>query len=126
MPMSNYLRNKLLDASLKNTTYTSPANVYLGLCSTVSNVTSSGTELTGNGYSRQLVTFNSAANGVIASSANVTFTSSGNAWLPAVSVIVLDASTGGNLMYFQNGVPRTVPANESLTYESGDITISIS
>jgi hypothetical protein len=126
MPMTNYLRDALLDASLKNTTYTSPANVYVALYSTVSNVTTSGTELTGNGYSRQIVTFNAAVDGNIDSNAAVTFTSSGNAWLPAVSVGITDASTAGNVLFFQNGVPRTVPAGETLTYATGDITISIS
>jgi len=126
MPMTDYLRNRLLDATLKNTTYTSPATVYMALYSTVNTATTAGTELTGNSYSRQSVTFDSAASGLIASNAAVTFTSVGNTWLPAVSTAVIDASTGGNMLYFQNGVPRTVPADESLTFESGDITITIS
>jgi len=126
MPMTNYLRNKLLDATLKNTTYTSPSTVYMALYSTVNSAATAGTELTGNGYSRQSATFNSAVTGTITSNAAVTFTSVGNTWLPAVSTAVTDASTGGNILYFQNGVPRTVPADESLTFESGDITITIS
>ena len=126
MPMTNYLRDALLDASLKNTSYTSPANVYVALYSTVSTVSTSGTELTGNGYSRQLVTFGAAVDGNIASNAAVTFSATGNAWLPAVSVGIMDASTAGNVLYFQNGVPRTVPVDETLTYATGDITISIS
>ena len=124
--MTNYLRNKLLDATLKNTTYTSPSTVYMALYSTVNSAATAGTELTGNGYSRQSATFNSAVTGTITSNATVTFTSVGNTWLPAVSTAVTDASTGGNILYFQNGVPRTVPADESLTFESGDITITIS
>jgi hypothetical protein len=125
MPMTNYLRNQLLDATLKDTTYTSPDTVYMALYSTVNSVDTAGTELTGNNYSRQSVTFDSAVNGLITSNAAVTFTSVGNTWLPAVSTAVIDASTGGNMLYFQNGVARTVPADESLTFESGDITITI-
>jgi len=126
MPMTNYLQNKVLDASLRNTAYTSPANVYVALYSTVNTVTTAGTELSGDGYSRQLVTFAAAANGIANSNAAVTFTSTGNAWLPAVSVGITDASTAGNILYYQNGAVRVVPAGDTLTYGSGNITISIS
>lgn len=124
--MTNYLENKVLDATLRNTAYTSPANVYVALYSTVNTPTTAGTELTGNGYSRQLITFSTAANGVANSNVAVTFTSSGNAWLPAVSVGITDASTGGNVLYYQNGAVKAVPAGQTLTYGSGNVTITIS
>jgi hypothetical protein len=126
MPMTNYLQNKVLDASLRNTAYTSPANVYVALYSTVNTLTTAGTELSGDGYSRQLVTFGSAANGVSNSNVAVTFTSTGNAWLPAVSVGIVDASSSGNVLYYQNGAVKIVPAGDTLTYGSGNITITIS
>lgn len=127
MAMTTYLENKLLDATLRGTSYTSPANVYMALYSTVGNSTTMGTELSGNGYSRQLVTFgNAAASGSIASTANVTFTANGANWTTAVSSAILDASTGGNALYFYNMPPKTVLNGQSLTFESGDITIFLS
>lgn len=124
--MTNYLQDKVLNASLRNTAYTSPANVYVALYSTINTPSTAGTELTGNGYARQLVTFSAAANGVANSNAAVTFTSSGNSWLPAVSVGITDASTAGNILYYQNAAVKAVPANETLTFGSGNITITIS
>jgi hypothetical protein len=126
MPMSNYLENKLLDATLRNTSYTSPATVYMALYSTVNTATTAGTELSGNGYSRQAITFGTAAaSGSISSTANVSFTASGGNWSAAVSSAIVDASSGGNVLYYYNGPARTVLDGETLTFESGDITVII-
>ena len=126
MPMSDYLENKLLDATLRNTSYTSPATVYMALYSTVNTGATAGTELSGSGYSRQAITFGSAAaTGTISSTANVSFTASGANWTAAVSSAIVDASTGGNVLYYYNGPARTVVDGETLTFESGDITVII-
>jgi hypothetical protein len=124
--MSDYLENKLLDATLRNTSYTSPANVYMALYSTVNTGNAAGTELSGSGYSRQLITFgNAAATGTVASTANVSFTANGANWTTAVSSAIVDASSSGNVLYFYNGPARTVLDGETLTFESGDITVII-
>ena len=122
--ISYYLSNKLLEGTVKATTYTAPANVYIGLFSTACNVNSAGTEITGNGYSRQLVSFGTAANAAIASSGNVNFSATGNSWPAAVSVGILDASSSGNLMYFTN-LNKVVAAGDTLTFASGTVTITI-
>jgi len=126
MPMSQYLENKMLDATLRNTSYTSPSTVYLALFSTVCSPTAAGTELSGNGYSRQAVTFGTGASaGVIQNTANTSFTASGGNWSTAVSSAIMDASTGGNVLYYFNGSPKTVNNGQTITYESGKITITI-
>jgi len=126
MPMSYYLENKLLDATLKNTSYTSPTTVYLALFSTLCSQSAAGTELSGNGYSRQSITFGtSASGGTITNTANVAFTASGGNWSQAVSSAIMDASTGGNVLYYFNGSPKTVLNGQTLTYESGKITVAI-
>lgn len=126
MPMSQYLENKILDATLRNTSYTSPATVYLALFSTTCSPTAAGTELSGNGYSRQSVTFGTAASGgTISNTANVAFTASGGNWTQSISSAIMDASTGGNVLYYFNGSPKTVSNGQTLTYESGSIDITI-
>jgi len=128
MPMTTYLENALLDATLKATTYTSPANVYMALYSTTNSQATPGTELTGNGYSRQSTPFaTSAALGIIQNTGNVSFTASGGAWTTAVSAAIMDASTSGNMLYFNNAMPaQTVNDGDTLTYETGQVTITIS
>jgi hypothetical protein len=125
MPMTQSLQNKLLDATLGNVAYASPATVYVALYSTVNTPTTAGTELSGDGYARQSATFSAANVGVIASNVAVTFTSTGNAWVSAVSVGITDASTAGNVLYYQNGAVKAVPAGETLTFATGEITVSI-
>lgn len=124
MSMSDYLENKVLDGTVKATTYTAPANVYMALYSVAPTDAGGGTELTGNGYSRQLISFGtSAANGEIKNTANVTFTSSGNAWTVAGAGI-FDASSSGNLLYWSSQ-NRKVAVGASLTYLTGKITLII-
>lgn len=124
MSMSDYLENKVLDGTVKATTYTAPANVYMALYSVAPTDAGGGTELVGNGYSRQLISFGTAAaNGEIKNTANVTFTSSGNAWTVAAAGI-FDASSSGNLLYW-SGQSRNVAVGASLTYLTGKITLII-
>ena len=70
---SDYLENALINAVLRNTSYTSPATVYVALFTSDPTDAGTGTELSGNGYARTAVTFGSPSNGVTTNSADVTF-----------------------------------------------------
>lgn len=127
MPMTNYLANALANATIRNTAYTSPANVYATLYSVAPTVSTSGTELTGNGYSRQLTTFAAPSAGVAASNVAVTFgAASGNNWPTVVAVGIVDASSSGNILYFNTISGRNIKIGDSLVFDSGNIIISIS
>lgn len=126
MPTTNYLANKLLEGSVKGTTYTAPANVYMALFSTINSVSTPGTEISGNNYSRQEVTFSAAANGTISSNAVVSFSATGNAWPTVVSAAIMDASTSGNMLYFYNLPPRKINAGDTFEFASGKITLTLS
>jgi hypothetical protein len=122
--MTDYLENKVLDGTVKATTYTAPANVYMALYSVAPSESGTGTELTGNGYGRQLITFGTAAaNGTISNTANLSFTASGNAWSVKGQAIT-DAASGGNILYWST-TNRALAAGETLTYLTGKINISI-
>lgn len=125
MSASDQFENKILDAGFVSGTLTKPANVYVALYSTAPTDSTSGTELTGNGYSRQLVSFGSAANGAITSSGNVTFSASGGTWSSAVAVALLDASSSGNVMVYGTLTPsRTLQDGDTLTFETAAITVT--
>lgn len=126
MPMTYNLANKLANATVANVAYSSPANVYTALYSVAPTVSTSGTEITGNGYSRQLTTFGTPTDGVIASTGNVSFSCTGNNWPTVVAVGITDASTSGNIMYFQTIASRNVLVGDTLTFGTGNITVSIS
>jgi hypothetical protein len=126
MPMTNYLANAVANAALRNRSYSSPANVYASLYSTAPTVSTAGTEIVGNGYSRQLATFGAPTAGAVSSNANVTFSCTGNAWPTVVAFAITDASTSGNIMFFQGISPRNINVGDDFNIDSGNLTITIS
>ena len=112
--MSNFLENALVNATLRNTTYTSPATVYVALFTTDPTDAASGTEVTGGAYARTSVTFAAPSNGASASSADCTFPTCTSTWGTVSHIGIFDASTSGNLLYH-------TPLDTSKLIETGDI-----
>ena len=112
--MSNYLETALVNATLRNTSYTSPATVYAALFTTDPTDAGSGTEVSGGSYARTAITFGSPSNGVTTNSADVTFPTCTVAWGTVTHMGIYDASTSGNLLYH-------TPLDASKTVDSGDI-----
>jgi hypothetical protein len=127
MAMTNFLANQIANATLRNTSYTSPASVYGALYTTAPTASTSGTELSGNGYSRVALTFDTPANGSASTSASATFgPASTAAWTGVKAVGVCDASSGGNILYYQTIATRNVKVGDSLVFGTGNVTISLS
>ena len=112
--MSNYLENALINATLRNTSYTSVATIYVALYTTDPTDADTGTEVTGGSYARTSVTFAAPSNGVSLSSADVTFPTCTAGWGTVTHIGLKDASTAGNLLYH-------TPLDTSKTIDSGDI-----
>jgi hypothetical protein len=113
--ISNYLENALLNATLRNTTYTSPATVYAALFTTDPTDAGSGTECTGSGYARKAITFAAPSNGVTTNSAAACeFDQATGSWGTITHFGIFDALTTGNLLY--HGALTT-----SKTIASGDV-----
>ena len=53
--MSNHLENALINAVLRNTSYTSPTTTYLALYTSDPTDADTGTEITGGSYVRQAI-----------------------------------------------------------------------
>ena len=123
--MTNYLAEQLLNQIFRTTVWTPPDTVYLALFTTAPSDTGGGTEVNGGSYSPQPVTFSPAVNatGVIANNNTVTFMN-----MPACTVTgaaFVDAVTGGNMLYFIDGLNRTVSVGENLFLNIGDATCSL-
>ena len=112
--ISNYLENALVNATLRNTTYTSVATVYVSLFTSDPTDADTGTEVSGGSYARTAVTFAAPSNGVTTNSADVTFPTCTAAWGVVGWIGINDASTAGNLLYHS-------PLDTSKTIDSGDI-----
>lgn len=112
--MSNYLENALINATLRATTFTSPATVYVGLYTSDPTDANSGTECSGGSYARKSATFGSPSNGVSTTSADITFDQATSSWGTISHIGILDALTSGNLLYH-------TPLDTSKTIDTGDI-----
>lgn len=112
--MSNYLENALINATLRNTAYTSPTTVYLALYTTDPTDADTGTECSGSGYARQAITFGAPSNGVTTNSAVIEYAQAGNSWGTITHIGIRDALTTGNLLYHS-------PLDASKTIATGDV-----
>jgi hypothetical protein len=112
--MSNFLENALINATLRATTYTSVATVYVSLWTTDPTDAGNGTEVSGGSYARTAVTFGAPSNGVTTNSADVTFPTATASWGTVGWIGINDALTSGNLLYH-------TPLDTSKTIDSGDI-----
>jgi hypothetical protein len=111
---SNYLENAIINATLRATSYTSPSSVFVALFTSDPTDAGSGTELSGNAYTRKAVTFSAPSNGVTSNSADVNFDQATGNWGTVSHIGIYDASTGGNLLYH-------TPLTSSKTIETGDL-----
>ena len=124
--VSTYLANKLLDHTLKNTAYTSPSTVYVGVYTSNPANDNSGTELSGNSYARQSMAFATASSKATSNSADVTFPTATGSWGTVTHFGVLDASSSGNLLFYGAlTASKTVASGDTLKISSGDLDIAI-
>ena len=120
--LSNYLENKLLDHTLRNTSYTPATTVYLALY--VGSPTDTGSGGTEVAVTRQAATFGAAASGAVSNSSSISFTS-----MPVVTVThigIFDADTGGNLLIHGALSSSVVAASgDTFTIQANDLDIAL-
>jgi hypothetical protein len=122
--LTNYLENKLIDHFLGTTSYTMPADVYVGLFTVTPGEAGGGTEVTGGSYARQIATFSGASSGATSNDSNIDFT--GMPAATTVAIGIFDASTSGNmLLYGSLTTNKTTDAGDTLRIATGDLDISI-
>lgn len=112
--MSNYLENALINGTIRGTTYTAPATVYVGLYTSDPTDANTGTEVSGGSYARQSATFGAPSNGASVTTADITFPQASANWGTVGWIGILDAATSGNLLYH-------TPLDTSKNIETGDI-----
>lgn len=113
--LSNYLTNKLIDYVMRGQAYTAPATVYVALATAAGSSAACGTEVTGGSYARVAVT-SSLANWAGTQGATTTVASSGTSgqtsnnsaltfpaptasWGTIQEFCIMDAASGGNLLW---------------------------
>jgi hypothetical protein len=129
--LTDYAENKVLNFILVNTTDQTPpgsAGRYLSLHTTDPGDAASATEVSGGGYVRKTITFNTASgtSGSTTNSNAPTWTASGGSWT-VTYIGIWDASSAGNLLaYGPLTQSRTVADGDTLTFNASSITVTIS
>jgi len=124
--MSNHLENAIINATLRNTSYTSPAAVYVGLYTSDPGEGNTGTEVSGGSYARTAVTFGSPSNGVSTNSASVTFPTATGTWGTVTHVGILDATTSGNLLYYTAlDASKSIASGDVFTISTGNLSVTL-
>lgn len=123
MPKTTYLANKVAEHVTGKTTFTKPTNTYLGLLT--ANPTLAGSqasELSGGGYARQQITWDTAADGIIANSADIHIPLTTS--VPFAYFGVFDAATSGNMLYFFSlgGTVNSI-LNEDVIVAAGELKL---
>jgi len=126
--ITTYLENKFLEHSLGVTAYTKPTSTYAALFTASPTIAGGGTEVTGTGYTRQLITWGAAAAGQIANTAALTWTATGS-WSSGSSITsigIFDTSTSGNLLYFGPlSASLVMTTSDTFTIPVGSLIIKI-
>jgi hypothetical protein len=124
--MSNFLENALINATLRNTTYTSVATVYVSLWTSDPTDAGSGTEVSGGSYARTAVTFGAPSNGVTTNSADVTFPTATGTWGTVGWIGINDALTTGNLLYHTAlDTSKTVTSGDIFKISTGNLSVTL-
>ena len=124
---SDYLELKLLDHALGTASFTSPGTVYVGLNTGSPLDNNSGAnEVTGNGYTRKVAAFGSAAAGSASTNATITFDAATGNWGTITHISIYDASSAGNLL-FHGAVTtsKTIETGDTFQISTGNLTISL-
>lgn len=124
--MSNFLENALVNAVLRNTAYTSPTTVYLALYTSDPTDADTGTEVSGNAYARQAITFGSPSNGVTTNSAAIEFPQATGSWGTVAYVGIRDASTAGNLLFHTAlDASKTIATGDVFRVAIGSLSVTL-
>ena len=126
--LSDHAEALLLDWLMTNGTATRPTAWYVGLYTAAPSDSGGGTEVSGNGYAREAVTFAAATSpgGTTSNTGAVSFTASGGNWGTITHIGIHDAVSGGNLLWHgAMTVSKIVNDGDTLEFSIGNIDLTI-
>ena len=126
MAFTNFLENKIMGHVWSGTTYASPsASLYVGLFTSAPGEGGGGTEVSGNGYARKLVSMTTADNASTNSGA-VEFDTATGSWGTITHVAIFDARTSGNMLaYAALASSKAIATGDVFRIPAGDLDITL-
>lgn len=126
--LSDYAEKLLLDWLMTTGSVTRPTAWYVALYTAAPSDSGGGTEVSGNGYARQAVTFDAASTpgGTTSNTGAVTFTAAGGSWGSISHIGLHDASTSGNLLWHgAMTAAKTIADGDTLEFAIGNIDLTL-
>jgi len=117
--LSTHAANRALTWLMTGSSVARPASIYVGA------FTSPSTEVSGNGYARQTLTFSNGSNRGASNTSTANFTASGGPWGTITHLGLFDAATGGNLLWqgpLVSGA-KLIENNDTLVVQAGNVTV---
>ncbi len=126
--LSDHAENLILNFLMTSGTATRPTAWYVALYTVAPSDAGGGTEVSGNGYSRQTVAWDTATGtgGTTDNTGAVSFTATGGNFGTIVAIGIHDASSGGNLLWHGAlSTNKTVNDGDTLEFAAGAIDLTI-
>ena len=126
MDFSNYLENKLIDATVRGVSYSTPLKVYMALFKTNPTKANIGIEVAGASYTRPNATFVVPVDGVTKNSGQISYAVATTDWGEAGWVGIMDSKEGGNLLYFAKlDFTKNILTGDQLKFKPNEITLTL-
>lgn len=133
--VSNYLANTLLDFAFRNQAFSAPST-YVGLVTATVADSDTGSTITepGDTYARVQVnanggaspTWDLAASGLVDNTHEIQFATPTGSWGTIVGVVIVDASSAGNLLFYDNAMAdQAVGTDDDVSFPAGDLDVTL-
>jgi hypothetical protein len=124
--ISNYLENALINGTLRGTTFTAPASVFVSLHTADPTDAGTGTEVSGGSYIRQAATFGAPSNGVSTTTADINYPQATAGYGTVGWIGIWDAQTSGNMLYHTPlSTSKTIDTGDIFKIASGSLTVTL-
>jgi len=126
--LSNAAEKLLLDWLMTTGTAVRPTQWHLAVFTAAPDDAGGGTELSGDGYSRQALTFAAATSGAgtTSNTVAVSFTADGGDWGACTHVAIFTAATGGTMLWHgAMTTPRTIADADTLNFAIGEVDLAM-
>jgi hypothetical protein len=125
MSLTNTFETRTLQWLFTTGSPTRPTAWYIGLFTTAPGETNGGTEISGNAYAREAVTFTVSGNEATNNAAIEWATATGS-WGTITHIAVFDALTSGNMIaYASLTASKTIETGDVFRIPAGDLDITL-
>jgi hypothetical protein len=125
MSKTIYLEDNLINHVLRGVAYPVPAGIWVALFTSAPGESGGGIEVTGGSYARQPATWSASVNGSSSNTVDVVYPVASANWGVVTSFALMDAVTGGNMLYYANlNAPRNVLTNDLVSFPTGQLEVT--